>query len=284
MGPPGMNATARQRLRSMLTRPDQGLDLVEANLLVAKEQYPDLDIPSYLNQIDLMAKELELYLSRARTDIETLLLFNQYLFEEQGFCGNTDDYYDPRNSYLNDVLDRKTGIPITLSVLYMELARRVGLDASGISFPGHFLVKLECDHGLIVLDPFHGGYSLSASELENRLVEEVGEGASTQLLNQFLNGTDNRSILSRMLRNLKSVYLMRSDTEKALTVVDLLCMIEPDDSTELRDRGMLYVHLNCQSSALNDFREYLRRNPEADDFDAIRDRVLEMQSSAPTLQ
>jgi regulator of sirC expression with transglutaminase-like and TPR domain len=187
-----------------------------------------------------------------------------------------DDYFDPRNSFLNEVLDRRLGIPISLSVLYMEVGRRVGLDLQGVSFPGHFLVKLAVHAGEIVIDPFMGGASLSKDDLEYRL-SGIYKNRSRPgpELSEVLTAASSKEILVRMLRNLKGIYVKAGDFERALNMVQHTLQLRPHDARETRDRGYIYQRLECFRAANADFQRYLELAPDADDVEEIRGRYVD---------
>lgn len=261
------------------------INLAHAALLVGYDDYPNLDIGAYLARLDVYARNIR---ARLPTDSNYELkigALNQYLFEDEGFTGNATDFYDPRNSFLNEVMDRKLGIPITLSVLYMEVGRRIGLQLAGVSFPGHFLVKLPLENALIVLDPFNGGIALDEDDLKQRLRQTYGDtaGPSTAPIVSLLAGASKKQILLRMLRNLKAVYIHRGEGDKALTAINRALTIAPDAADELRDRGGLYQSLECFRSALADYNAYLARKPDAMDAAIIRERVLALQKIAARL-
>ena len=265
------------------------IDLARACLMIAEDAYPDLDVDAYLATLERLAEVLRARLGGSGAAEEKLLALNAYVFEELGFTGNAEDYYDPRNSYLNEVIDRRTGIPITLAVLYMELGRRVGLPLEGVSFPGHFLVRLRMRHGMLVLDPFCGGAPLAMDDLRERLRRVVPQGAATPLtvddlpLDSFLEPADKRQILGRVLRNLKGVYLAGDRTERALEVLNRLCIVAPDSGTDLRDRGLVYERLECWRPALDDLRAYIAREPQASDAEQVRARMLVLAARCASL-
>ena len=266
------------RLRDLLDRPEEEINLAEAALLMAADEYPSLDVSTYMRRLDELATTIRDRLSPTATFEDTVVALNDFLFEEQGFSGNTDDYYDPRNSFLNEVLDRKLGIPITLSILYIEIGRRIGLTFQGISFPGHFLVKSETEAGDIVLDPFSGGVALSEEDLLQRLRERFGEDeAPSAPLAPLLQTAGKKEILLRMLRNLKAIYVNNEDFAKALTVIDRILMIAPDVAEELRDRGHLYERLECFRPALADLRRYLSLNPGDPEGGELHQRIVELE-------
>ncbi len=265
------------------------IDLARACLMIAEDAYPDLDVDAYLATLERLAEVLRARLGGSGAAEEKLLALNAYVFEELGFTGNAEDYYDPRNSYLNEVIDRRTGIPITLAVLYMELGRRVGLPLEGVSFPGHFLVRLRMRHGMLVLDPFCGGAPLAMDDLRERLKRVVPEAAAAPLavddlpLDSFLEPADKRQILGRVLRNLKGVYLASDRYERALEVLNRLCIVAPDSGTDLRDRGLVYERLECWRPALDDLRAYIAREPQASDAEQVRARMLVLAARCASL-
>jgi regulator of sirC expression with transglutaminase-like and TPR domain len=260
---------------------DDDIPLLRATLMIARDEYPDLDIAAYESQCEAYEEELRPRIDAIDGTQPRLSVINRYLFEELGFSGNQQDYYDPRNSYLNDVLDRKLGIPISLGVIQMELARRMGVPLEGVSFPGHFLVRLPVDGGLLVLDPYHKGRSVDANELKQRAKPHLGGNDidDTQLL-QILAPASNRAILMRMLRNLKGLYSEREAWDKALRCADRLVKLGPDEPEELRDRGMLYSRLGYGAGARHDLTRYLQLKPDADDVDTVRDALIDAGSTS----
>jgi regulator of sirC expression with transglutaminase-like and TPR domain len=268
----------------LLASGDERIELARACLLIAQDAYPDLDIERYLTDIERLAMQLRGRLSRAAGAEEKVLALNQFLFGDLGYTGNADDYYDPRNSYLNEVMDRRTGIPITLSVLYMELGRRIGLPLEGISFPGHFLVRLSLRGGMLVLDPFACGEPQSEDDLRQRLERVIPRDATGGLpvrelpLEQFLEPASNRQILARILRNLKSIYRQAEMPERMLDVLNRALVVSPESTADLRDRGVVYERLQCYRAALQDLTDYVAREPDADDLDEIRAKLIELNS------
>jgi len=272
-----------QRWKEIVAGPEEDIGLAEAALVIAAHEYPGLDVNAYLARIDAMAETLR---SRMRRDIsptDTLVALNRYLFEELGFSGNTTDYYDPRNSYLNEVLDRRLGIPITLSVLCIEIGRRIGLALHGVSFPGHFLVKCVVRDGVVVLDPYARGASLSLDNLQLRLKTLRGEAPPPDMVQHMLAAAGRKDILVRLLRNLKSNYLERRDPARALAAADRIIELAPRAAEEYRDRAGIYLDLECFRAALSDFRDYLMLKPGADDAAVVQRRVVELQQIAARL-
>lgn len=264
---------------ALCTLPDEDIPLLRATLLIASDEYPGLDVAAYESICTGYERDLAPALAALDDAQARLARINRYLFDELGFSGNQHDYYDPRNSYLNDVLDRKLGIPISLGVVQMELARRMGVPLEGVSFPGHFLVRLPVDGGLLVLDPYHKGRSIDAQELKLRARPHLGgNDIDDQQLLQILSPASHRAILARMLRNLKGLYAERETWDKALRCADRLVRLEPNGGDEVRDRGQLYARLGHWSAAREDFARYLHLRPEADDVDAVRNALIDAGS------
>jgi regulator of sirC expression with transglutaminase-like and TPR domain len=252
-------------------------DLASAALLIARVEYPELDAARYLALLDFLGAEAHRRLAAAAPLADTpedvdpalyakIAALNEFLFDEMGFVGNEADYEDPRNSFLNEVLDRRTGIPITLSVVYMEVARRADLEIEGINFPGHFLLRCRAPRGLayardLIIDPFHGGALLSRETLARQSGDETLLCAAKP------------QILFRMLTNLKRLYVKMQSFPQARFVADLLIAVDPGAITELRDRGLLAYHLKDFSAALRDLQAYLKLIPSGEqDEDERRDR------------
>ena len=260
------------------------VSLAEGALLIAAEEYRDLDVDSYLKRIDEMGSTLR---RRLRSDISTteaLIALNRYVFEELGFSGNADDYYDPRNSYLNDVIDRRLGIPITLAVLYIEIGRRIGLPLHGVSFPSHFLVKCVLREGAIILDPYARGASLGVEDLQQRLQAIAQDVELDQsVLKSMLTAAAPRDIFARMLRNLRAIYMNRGDRLKALGASNRIIMLAPGAAEGYRDRAELYLELECFRAALTDFRSYLRLKPDAHDSDTVTRHIAKLEPVAARL-
>jgi regulator of sirC expression with transglutaminase-like and TPR domain len=271
------------RFREMIGRPDEAVDLAEAALLIAKNAYQDLDVGRYLARLDELARGLRAHVPEDSSDGELIAALNRFLFEEQGFGPNVEDYYDPRNSYLNEVLDRRVGIPISLSLLYIEVGRRVGLALHGVSFPGHFLVKCRLAQGMAILDPYCGGISLGLQDLQHRLREARGGEVSRAIVAGMLVSASNKEILARMLRNLKAIYLERKDYAHALSVIDCMLALSPGAAGEVRDRGLTYLRLECFRAALADLECYLQMAPGAADLDEVRAHVVGLRRSAARL-
>jgi regulator of sirC expression with transglutaminase-like and TPR domain len=268
----------------LLGREDARIDLAHACLMIAQDAYPQLEVERYLGEIERMALRLRGRLQQDQGAEARIVALNQFLFDDLGYYGNTEDYYDPRNSYLNEVIERRTGIPLTLAILYMEIGRRIGLPLRGVSFPGHFLVRLRLRGGVLVLDPFSGGLPQSEGELRQRLQRVIPEGVADNLpvaglpLDQFLEPASNRQILARMLRNLKGIYREADKPESMLDVLNRMLLVAPEASGELRDRGIVYQRLECYRAALQDLKDYAEREPDAPDQDEVRVRLMELSA------
>lgn len=258
------------------TTPDEHIDLVPAAMLVARDEYPALDLRHYESMFDAHAAAIRSQLSEKADAQQRLITLSRYLFEEVGFSGNHDAFYDPRNSYLNDVLDRRLGIPLSLALIQMELARRLGVPLEGVSFPGHFLVRLQVDGGLLVLDPYHRGRSIDVEELRERASPHVGDAdIDDQQLFLMLAPASNRAIVMRMLRNLKNLYQEQGDVERALRCADRLVRLVPQHAESLRDRGVLYHQLGHLTAARDDLAGYLTMSPQADDTEMVRALLID---------
>jgi regulator of sirC expression with transglutaminase-like and TPR domain len=272
-----MRTPGYRMLAELLSRGEGGFRLAEAALAVALDEYPALDTAACLARLDAMAAELAQDLPAGASLEARLEALNRLLFERHGFAGNSRDYYDPRNSLLNDVLERRTGIPITLSIVYMDVARGAELTLEGISFPGHFLVGCPVAGGKLVLDPYAGGAALGREELETRLAQLYGAAVLERVdVAELLEPAAGRDILGRMLRNLKAIHLKRRDLPRALAAIERLLLVQPEMTVELRDRGLVYLDMECYRGALDDLERYLGLEPEAADADEIRGRVVDL--------
>jgi regulator of sirC expression with transglutaminase-like and TPR domain len=232
----------------MMQRPEEEIDLAAAALLIAEEEYPGLDVAAYVSRLDRLAAGVRRRLPPRASSEEpaaAILALNGHLFEDEGFHGNQTDYYDPRNNFLNEVLDRKTGIPITLSIVYMEVARRIGFLLHGVGFPGHFLVKYQGPRSTIVIDPFFQGRTLDADDLRQML--SAIHGRTVPLEDRHLNPVGTKQILVRVLHNLRSVYTDRGDARRVMSAIDRILILDPEDEQALKDRdeiGMVEKRAN----------------------------------------
>jgi len=271
------------RFAELVTR--EQFSLAEACLLLAADAYPDVDVAGGIARLDAIAATVRGRIAADAAGEQKVAALNHHLYGELGFTGNQDAYYDPRNSYLNEVLERRTGIPITLSIVYLELGRRLGLALQGVSFPGHFLVKLRLERGTLVLDPFTGGEACPERELRTRLgrVLPAAEAARADLQG-LLEPASPREIVARVLRNLKAIYLKGAKLEQALAVMQRMLLVVPESAEELRDRGLVYARLECFRPAVADLQNYLRRRPDAADGVEIHARVVELRAALARLQ
>jgi len=268
----------------LIGRMDVRIELARACLLIAEDAYPGLDVEKYMTELERLALGLRSRLPPSAGAADKLIALNQFVFDDLGYTGNTQDYYDPRNSYLNDVIDRRTGIPITLAVIYIELGRRIGLPLEGVSFPGHFLVRLRIRDGVLVLDPFAAGELQSEDDLRERLQRVIPKGATGRLppsdlpLESFLEPANNRQMLARLLRNLKAIYRETDQPARLLEVLDRMLLVAPEATAELRDRGLVYQRLECHRAALKDLTEYMEREPYAVDAPDVRAKAIELSA------
>lgn len=252
---------------SAVSVPDDQIDLARAALLYARDAYPDLDSNRYVAQLDAWAEVIRPEIRSRRSDPPFLPL-NDLLFDRLGFGGNELDYYDPRNSYLNEVIDRRTGLPITLSVIYLEVGWRAGLALSGIGLAGHFIVRCDQDSRTWFIDPFHQGRILSETDCA-RLVYQA-TGGSQPFSRDLLQPTLRRDILVRMLNNLKALYVQRETLEQVQPVLERLLELQPNSPENSRDLGLIHFRLGTYRQAIDRLESYFALNPRADDIESIR--------------
>jgi regulator of sirC expression with transglutaminase-like and TPR domain len=260
----------RQRFVAVVS--GAGFDLVEAALLVAAEEYPDLDVARECARVRLLAAE-----AARRVDGETNIFARLdglagWLFEDLGFRGNLHRYNDPRNSFLNEVLDRRLGIPLTLTILYLEVVRAAGFTARGVSLPGHFVARVETGDRTVFVDPFNRGRIVTEDDCRELVSRTTGRPSLFR--RELLAGTDERGAICRLLLNLKHLYVEQQEYGRALAAVERLLEVRPDDPTEIRDRGFLKAHLGHAGPAIADLEQYLVAEPQAADGDAVRGRVV----------
>ncbi len=267
-----------------LVASDEEFALLEAAVAVAQDEYPQLDVQSVLAEIDALGLKLAHRIGADAPPVQRLRLLNRYFFEELGFVGNVNDYYDRRNSYLNDVIERRRGIPITLALLYIELAQHAGLTARGVAFPGHFLVKLKLPKGEVVIDPFNGR-SLSREDLSERLQPfQRRQGLAPEdepPLGLYLQAAPPRDVLARVLRNLKEIHRSAQDGPRALAVQERLVRLLPEAWEERRDRALLAFELGRHAAAVVDLQAYLAHQPRAADAPAMRERLARWREQGP---
>lgn len=252
-----------QRLLSRESSPD----LVRIALEIARDAYPEIDPDYYLAKIDALAARIRDRCPASAKPRHVLGQINWVLFVEEGFHGNTEEYDDPRNSYLNEVLDRKTGIPISLSILYWTLAERLGLPMAGVNLPAHFMLRVGRADSTIFVDAFHSGELLDREGCGRRIAEVVGHPVALTDLQLAPCGLD--VVVARMLRNLKALYLRNHDFPTALPVQGRLAALNPRDPQEQRDLGMLYLQLDRLAEAITPLQTYLNANPQSDDAESV---------------
>ncbi len=264
-------AFARRRFLEIARMPDDMLDLVEASLVIDVEEKPTIEIDRYIEQVNDWSEALRQRLEGSR-DVERIVeAINRLLFDEEGFHGENDDYYDPRSALLSETLERHAGLPMTLSVLYIEMSRRVGVEVSGVALPGRFLVKFSGAFGHIVVDPFDGGRVLSNIELQQLLDDVYGGGV--RLREHHLRSFTAKEILARELAHLKSAYLARRDLPHAAASIDRLLILDANDAWELRDRAAVAMQMHAYNTAIECFERYVALMPHADDGARVREQI-----------
>ncbi|MFN7954593.1 MAG: transglutaminase-like domain-containing protein [bacterium] len=275
-------STPRRRYAALVDCADDDIPLAHAAASIALVAYPDLDVDAVVGELAALATRVRGHIGSTEAPRAQRAALERVLFAELGLRGNTEDYYDPRNSFLNDVLARRLGIPISLSVVYITLGRMVGLALEGVGFPGHFLVRVVLGPGESVLvDPFGQGRDVSDADLR-ALLAQMG-GAETQLPSRYLARASTRDILARMLGNLRGVYAGRGDAMKTLEVMEWLVLTQPENPMLKRDRGLLYHRLGSHEAAAQDLRAYLRGTPEAEDRAAIEHIIRRGAKARPTI-
>ncbi|MBD9367071.1 SirB1 family protein [Xanthomonas sp. XNM01] len=262
---------------------DERLPLLSTALLIARDEYPDLDPDQYDAQVQAHADHLRPEVAAIDVIPLKMAAINRHLFDELGYSGNHDEYYDPRNSYLNQVLDRRLGNPISLAMVQMEVAHRLGIPLDGISFPGHFLVRLPVDDGLLVMDPFNGGRPLAVEELRERARPHLGEMPDDRVLLQILSPAPSRAILTRMLRNLHGLYAEAEAWDRAARSADRVLKLSPDQPDAVRDRGLAYLHMDYLPGARRDLARYLHLAPDAGDAATVREQLIGASATRTSL-
>jgi regulator of sirC expression with transglutaminase-like and TPR domain len=263
-----------------LVQSDEHFPLLEATISLAQDEYPELDVQQVLGEVDQLLARLKRRIAPDAAPLQCLRILNQFFFRDLGFGGNVNDYYDPDNSYLNVVLRTRRGIPISLAVLWIELAQALGLSARGVGFPGHFMVKVNLPKGQVVIDPFTG-QSLSREELSERLEPYQRRSGLVDdfeaPIGLYLQATPARDIIARMLRNLKEIHKTQQDWQRLIAVQDRLIVLLPQAWGEYRDRGLAHASHGNAAKAVADLETYLVHAEEAFDIDAVADRVAELR-------
>jgi regulator of sirC expression with transglutaminase-like and TPR domain len=260
----------RQELQQLLAG-EGAFDIVEAALWIAAEEYPDLDVEHTAARVRLISAEGSRLAHELTNPFARLDALRTHLYDDLGFRGNEKEYNDPRNSFLNEVLDRRLGNPLSLSILFIDVARAAGFDAHGVGLPGHFVTSLTYDGRTLLVDPYHCGQVISEDDCRQLVSKTTGRPSLFR--RALLEGTDERAMLTRMLLNLKYIYVKGEDYRRALAAVERLLLVSPGDSTEIRDRGFLYAHLGHPGAAVSDLESYLALVPSARDAESVRGRV-----------
>jgi regulator of sirC expression with transglutaminase-like and TPR domain len=272
---------ARTRFAEMVSRRDSDINLAEAALLIAVEEYPRLDVALYLEKLENFGDRARQRTETAGSAAEMIAGINATLFDELGFQGNRENYYDPRNSFLNEVIDRRSGIPITLSVVYMEVARQMGFSIHGIGLPGHFIVGHFNPGENYFIDVFNGGRLLADNALADLVTGMSGgrlEFNSTHLL-----PVTKKQILTRMLSNLLSIYAGSQDYRRAIASIERILLLTPDSLPHIRDYGLLLAQVDRPSSAIEQLEKYLKQMPDADDAETIREQIKKLKQAQARL-
>jgi regulator of sirC expression with transglutaminase-like and TPR domain len=281
-----LNDTPQQRARkafiNLVAGEDATINLAQAALLIALEEYPEMDTERYMKQLDLLAGKVRTLLGLVETDkctqlpkeinlLTAISTLNQVLFEHEHFQGNQEDYYNPSNSFINDVLEQRKGIPITLSLIYMEVGKRLGLQIEGIGLPFHFVVRCCLPNGYIFIDPFEKGRFLTEEDCRERLYRLFRHKADFDP--HWLEPVSHRQLLVRMLANLKNIYIHQEDYSRALSICDRILLLVPDTPFERRDRGIVHFHLKHYARALQDLTAYVDHAPDAEDSNNVRQQI-----------
>lgn len=279
----------QQRFAELISQSDENIPLDEAALTIARVAYPKLRVRDYLDRIDRLADSVAERLGHDTASLQVLVLMQKVLFEEQGLQGNRDDYYDPRNSYLNDVMDRHLGIPISLAVVYLAVADRLGMPVSGVSFPGHFLLRWQLPDGQVIVDVFNGGATLGTDEIGKLAEAAFGRTLSDPTLaTRLLVPCLRREILARMLRNLEVIKGKDEQSPDAqsqrLAFLNLCLLAEPDSKMQLSNRATVLTDLDCYSAAISDLERLHELSVKAgDDVEAIEQRLHILRIETPSV-
>lgn len=255
----------------IVRRPEPKLDLARAALLVAAESDPNIDVDGHLHTLESWARDLRARIEPDMNNLQRLARLRRFLFDELGFRGDHKDYYNPCNSLLHEVMERRLGVPLTLSIIFMELGWRVGIPFEGVGFPGRFLVRLTGEPRDLLLDPFQRGMSVHEEDCR-RILQEIS-GGRLEFQDHLLASVTKRAMITRLLLNLKGAYLRNQRDADALAAVDRLLLLDPNDADELRDRGLLLYRLQRYGAALEALASYLAARPEAEDRESVTQHV-----------
>jgi len=270
--------SAQRQIAALAAQPDQAIDLAAGALAISRLFQPALSLSAYLDRLDDLAADAARRIPDGEELLGKVAALNDYLFGELGFAGNQQDFYDPRNSFLDQVIERRLGIPISLAVIYVEVAGRLGLPAFGVGFPAHFLVRIGRGATALMLDVYAGGVSLAEEELDRRLADVFGSGVFTIRSNpSLLRPATKREILIRMLRNLVGVYRQRGDQANLLEALGAALTLEPDLVDELRERGLLYRDLGYSPAALADLGRFVELSDNAEQIVEVEAVLAELR-------
>lgn len=269
---------SRQYFQQEISQPDEQIDLALSALYIAQEEYPSLDVVKYLDILDSMASAVKEKLPVQNYPLKIIQAINKYLYDELKFGGNASDYYDPLNSFLNEVIERRVGIPITLSLVYLEIAKRINFPMVGVGMPGHFLIRPQVAEMEIFVDPFNRGEVLFPDDCQERIMQIYGQ--PIPMRSEFLSTVSNRQFLARMLSNLKLIYLNSQQLEKALAAVERILLLFPHAVVEVRDRGLIYYQIGRWVSAVQDFETYLQKVPDAQDAPVIKRLLKQLDGNS----
>jgi len=278
-----MGSTERIRadFERLVKRPEPSFDLARAALLVAAETNPNMDVDGHLHTLDTWAEQLRALLQPEWNNLQKLARLRHFLFEVLRFRGDHEDYYSPSNSMLNEVMDRRLGVPLTLSIIFMELGWRIGMPFEGVGFPGHFLVRLTGEPRDLLLDPFSDGRSVHDEDCRHML-EEIS-GGKLEMCDAYLNSISKHDMIARLLLNLKGAYLRAEDDQGALDAVDRLLVLRPGDLDEVRDRGLLLYRLRRYGPAIDQLKRYVEERPDAPDRETIETHLVNLRRLLATL-
>ena len=265
-----------ERFAKLAGLPDEQIELAPAALMIATVEDPHLDANEHISSLDSLADVARRRLNGERDPLYCINALSEFLFDEIGFRGNREDYYDTRNSLLNAVLSRRLGIPITLSLIYIEVGKRLGIRLLGIGMPGHFLVR-HANLTDMFVDPFHGGIILSVEECAQRLRQVTG--ADVRWSPGYLSPISNLEFIARMLRNIKAIYWRGQDYNRALRATNWLMALQPAATQERRDRGLLYAQTGRHALALNDLEEYISSSPSTHDVTQAHELIRQLKRS-----
>jgi regulator of sirC expression with transglutaminase-like and TPR domain len=259
----------------MVHRPDPAFDLARAALLVAAESSPNVDVDGHLATLESWARDLRALVEPEMNNLQKLARLRRFLFDQLGFRGDHKDYYNPSNSLLHEVMVRRRGVPLTLSILFLELGWRIGIPLEGVGFPGRFLVRLTGEIGDLLLDPFARGMSVHEEDCR-RILHEVS-GGKIEFQEELLASVTKRDMITRLLLNLKGAYLRVHQDEQALSAVERLLLIHPENADEVRDRGLLLYRLQRYGPALDALRTYLAARSDAPDRETVEGHVDQLR-------